>query len=90
MEFSILARRTASSDHWFVSFEAPRQLRLGSHRSPVRQTKTFRTEGEAKEFAKQMLSDKRKVVALTNQHDALSQALKSIDGLRKKSSNPAQ
>jgi hypothetical protein len=61
----ILARRKVS-DHWFVSVEAPRQFRLISKkRAFVRQTKTFPTESEAKQFAKAMLSDGMKIIAGT-------------------------
>jgi hypothetical protein len=59
-----LARPT-SSDYWFVSVEAPRQWRLVSKRAHVRQTKTFPTESEAKQFAKAMLTDGMKIMAGT-------------------------
>jgi hypothetical protein len=50
--------------HWFVSFETPKQSRRGI-RLHVRQTKAFPTEGEAKQFAKEMLSDETKILAGT-------------------------
>jgi hypothetical protein len=52
-----MARRTVK-DHWFVSFEAPDQLRLASPYKLARQTETFPTETDAKRFAKEMLSEK--------------------------------
>jgi hypothetical protein len=59
-----LSRRTIS-DCWFVSVEAPRQWRLVSKRAHARQTKTFPTESEAKQFARAMLSDGMKIMAGT-------------------------
>jgi hypothetical protein len=56
-----MARRTVT-DHWFVSVEVsklPRGTRL------ARQTKTFPTEGEAKQYAKEFLSHDRKIIAGT-------------------------
>ena len=50
-------------NHWFVSVEIPKQRR--SKQAFARQTKTFPTEAEAKQFAKEMLSNKYKVVAGT-------------------------
>jgi hypothetical protein len=60
-----LARRAVITitNHWFVSVEAPKQWR--SKRTHARQTKTFPTESEAKQFAKMMLSDGTKVMAGT-------------------------
>jgi hypothetical protein len=55
-----MARHTVKN-HWFVSVEMPKQRR----KPFARQTKTFRTEAEAKQFAKEMLSHKYKVVAGT-------------------------
>jgi hypothetical protein len=43
----------------------PKQLRLASRYEPARQTKTFPTETEAKQFAKEMLSNKYSIVAGT-------------------------
>jgi hypothetical protein len=61
---AIMARRTGTH-RWFVSVEAPREPRLGS-RASVRQTKTFPTEAEAKQYAKEMLlSEQKNVVAGT-------------------------
>jgi len=59
-----MARRTVTH-HWFVSVELPKQLRLASRSTPARQTKTFPTETEAKQFAKEMLSNKYRIVAGT-------------------------
>jgi hypothetical protein len=59
-----MARHTVKN-HWFVSVEVPKQLRLASRNKPARQTKTFSSETEAKQFAKQMLSNKYKIVAGT-------------------------
>jgi hypothetical protein len=59
-----LTRRTIS-DHWFVSVEAPKQWRIASKRAPARQTATFPTESEAKQFAKAILSDGMKIMAGT-------------------------
>ena len=57
--------RPTLKNHWFVSVEVPKQLRLASRYEPARQTKTFPTETEAKQFVKQMLSNKKKIVAGT-------------------------
>jgi hypothetical protein len=63
--FNVMARHTVKN-HWFVSVEASKQLRLASPKEPVRQTKTFPTETEAKQFAKEMLSSsKYRIVAGT-------------------------
>jgi hypothetical protein len=59
-----MARRSVTN-RWFVSVKTPRQWRLVSARAPARQTKTFSTEGEAKEYAKEMLSDGNKIIAGT-------------------------
>ena len=56
--FNVMARHTVKN-HWFVSVEMPKQRR----QTFARQTKTFPTEAEAKQFAKEMLSHKYKVVA---------------------------
>ena len=58
-----MARRTLKN-HWFVSVEVPKQLRSSRNES-ARQTKTFPTETEAKQFVKEMLSNKKKIVAGT-------------------------
>jgi len=41
-------------NHWFVSFAAPKQL----HIKVARRTETFPTENDARQFAKEMLSEK--------------------------------
>ena len=58
-----MARHTVKN-HWFVSLEMPKQRR-SSAQVFARQTKTFSTEAEAKQFAKEMLSNKYKIVAGT-------------------------
>ena len=50
------------TDRWFVSVETPK---LGSRRVSARQTETFQTEAEAKQYAKEMLSDSHKIIAGT-------------------------
>jgi hypothetical protein len=57
-----MARRT---DHWFVSVEVPRRRRLESRSRPARETKTFPTEDKAKQYAKEMLADRHKIIAGT-------------------------
>jgi len=57
-----MARHTVKN-HWFVSVEMPKQRR--SAQTSARQTKTFPTETEAKQFAKEMLSNKYRIVAGT-------------------------
>ena len=52
-------------NHWFVSVEIPKQRRSSAQAFAARQTKTFPTEAEAKQFAKEMLSNKYKIVAGT-------------------------
>jgi hypothetical protein len=59
-----MARRTVKN-HWFVSVAAPTQLGLASPKKSARQTKTFPTEDDAKQFAKEMLSEKHHVFAGT-------------------------
>ena len=54
----MLARRR-ETDHWFVSVQAPIKRKF------TRQTATFPTEAEAKQFAKEMLADGRKIMAGT-------------------------
>ena len=57
-----MARRTVSN-HWFVSVQA---LRSGHRLAPfARETKTFPTEAEAKQYAKEMLSERKKIIAGT-------------------------
>jgi hypothetical protein len=78
-------------NHWFVSVETPKQLRLLSFGAPrpARETKAFPTEIEAKQFAIAMLSEGRKVTAgtlsLISRYDGRLQPRKSIDGLGKRS-----
>ena len=48
--------RSSVTNHWFVSFEAPREWRLAFLKKPARQTKSFPTETEAKQFVKEMLN----------------------------------
>jgi hypothetical protein len=55
-----MARRTVI-DRWFVSVERPSSQRVVS----ARQTKTFSTEAEAKQYAKEMLAKERQIVAGT-------------------------
>jgi hypothetical protein len=62
LEISHMVERTAAN-RWFVSVEMPKSSRpLPGF---VRQTKTFPTEAEAKQYAKEMLSDGRKIIAGT-------------------------
>jgi hypothetical protein len=61
----IMDQHKLNTNHWFVSVETPKQLRLlafGASR-PARETKSFPTEIEAKQFAIAMLSEGRKVTA---------------------------
>jgi hypothetical protein len=63
-----MARYKPITNHWFVSVETPKHLRLRIFSSAVaraRETKSFPTEIEAKQFAKAMLSEGRKVTAGT-------------------------
>jgi hypothetical protein len=54
------------TNHWFVSVETPKKMRLLSSAAPrPRATKSFPTEFEAKQFAIAMLSEGRKVTAGT-------------------------
>ena len=58
-----MARRTVKN-HWFVSVELPKQGRTGH--TFARRTKSFPTETEAKQFAREeMLSHKYRIVAGT-------------------------
>jgi hypothetical protein len=59
---AIMARRTVTH-RWFVSVKFPRPGRLAG--GPARETKTFATEAEAKQYAKEMLSEKNKILAGT-------------------------
>jgi hypothetical protein len=63
---AIMARYKLITNHWFVSVETPKQLRLrlfSSAATPPRETKSFPTEIEAKQFAIAMLSEGRKLTA---------------------------
>jgi len=87
--------RGTISNHWFVSVEAPRQWRIASKRAHTRQTITFPTESEAKQFAKTMLSDGMKIMAGTlHPHQPIRRIIGSseinqwIEG--KESTDPAQ
>jgi hypothetical protein len=65
---AIMARYKLITNHWFVSAETPKHLRLrffSSTATPPRETKSFPTEIEAKQFAIAMLSEGRKVTAGT-------------------------
>ena len=57
-----MARR-AVKNNWFVSVELPKQGRIGH--TFARRTKSFPTETEAKQFAKERLSNKYRIVAGT-------------------------
>jgi len=58
-----MARHTVKN-HWFVSVELPKQGRIGH--TFARRTKSFPTETEAKQFAREeMLSHKYRIVAGT-------------------------
>ena len=56
-----MARRTLKN-HWFVSVAVPKQ---GPGQPFVRRTETFPTETDAKQFAKEMLSEQHHIVAGT-------------------------
>jgi hypothetical protein len=58
----MLARRRVT-DHWFVSVGAPKERPFPSR--ATRQTTTFPREAEARQFAKEMLADGRKIMAGT-------------------------
>jgi hypothetical protein len=61
-----MARHIALTNRWFVSVDTPKQQGPVSSRSPfVRQTKSFPTESEAKQFAKAKLAEGMKVTAGT-------------------------
>jgi len=57
-----MARHKVKND-WFVSVEMPKHRQ--GEQTFARQTKSFPTETEAKQFAKEMLSSKSKIVAGT-------------------------
>ena len=56
-----MARRKVKN-HWFVSVAVPKQ---GPAQGFVRRTETFPTEDDAKQFAKEMLSEKHHIFAGT-------------------------
>jgi hypothetical protein len=56
-----MAKRTVKN-HWFVSVSVPRQGRM---RTFLRRTQAFPTEADAKQFAKEMLSEKHEILAGT-------------------------
>jgi hypothetical protein len=63
---TIMASYTTITNRWYVSVERPSQWRPATSRAPSpRQTKSFPTEIEAKQFAKAMLSEGLKVTAGT-------------------------
>jgi hypothetical protein len=63
---AIVARRTIIINHWYVSIDRPSQRRPSLSRGPLpRQSKSFLTEIEAKQFARAMLSEGFKVMAGT-------------------------
>ncbi len=59
-----MAKHKMADNHWFVSVETPKQSRRGM-RLHARQTKTFLTEVEAKQFAKEILSETKIFMAGT-------------------------
>ena len=62
-----MARGTVTN-YWFVSVEVPRRGRrasLKAHAAHARETKSFPTEAEAKQYAKEMLSERNKIIAGT-------------------------
>jgi hypothetical protein len=79
-----MARKMAN--HWFVSFMPPKQVRPPNN--IARRTKTFATEAEAKQFAKEMLSDddatERKIIAgtLLGAHQATRRIISGRDLIR--------
>jgi hypothetical protein len=56
-----MARRTVKN-HWFVSVAVPKR---GHMKAFVRRTETFPTETDAKQFAKEMLSEQNHIFAGT-------------------------
>jgi hypothetical protein len=60
--------RRTEINRWFVTVvERPKSQRVapGRQTGPVRQSKTFSTEPEAKQYAKEMLAEGRKIIAGT-------------------------
>jgi len=63
---AIVAKYAIITNRWYVSLQAPSEWRPNSSRAAFsRKTKSFLTEGEAKQFAKAMQSDGFKVSAGT-------------------------
>ena len=61
-----MSRHTVIANHWYVSIERPSEWRPNSPRAPApRLSKSFPTENEAKQFAREMLSKGLKVIAGT-------------------------
>jgi hypothetical protein len=60
---AVMMARYKLTNHWFVSVETPKLLFSSAPRP--RETKSFPTEIEAKQFAMAMLSEGRKVTAGT-------------------------
>src|SRR5450631_1982171 len=61
-----MSRHTIIANHWYVSIDRPILRRPTSLRAPSpRQSKSFPTEIEAKQFARAMLSEGFKVMAGT-------------------------
>jgi hypothetical protein len=54
-----MARYKLITNHWFVSVETPEQLRLFSSARRPRETKSFSTEIEARQFARCCQKDER-------------------------------
>jgi hypothetical protein len=78
-----MARRI-ESNHWFVSVEVPRQGRLATLKAPARETKSFPTEAEAKQYAKEMLSERNKIIAgtLLNAHQPVRRIISGSELFR--------
>ena len=65
-KFRVMSRHTVIANHWYVSVEGPSEWRPTSSRSPTpRLSKSFPTENEAKQFAREMLSKGLKVIVGT-------------------------
>jgi hypothetical protein len=67
-------------DTWYVSFE-PKKLRLGK-RAFSRATETFRSEIEAKEFAKRKLAEVKNVSAGTLNPHLPKRVISSVQIIR--------
>lgn len=68
--FRVMPRHLVIANHWYVSIEGPNEWRPNSSRAPApRLSKSFQTENEAKQFAREMLFKGLKVIAGTmNSH----------------------